>query len=111
MNNEVQELLAKVGEAEILRRLMVMGHVVKGKVPLVSVKVDELDGVTQAVVKIDTEDRRLVDADAFRSTIRPLCDEDKFAACTLETVKRLMVEHINNAPTIVPADAAERSET
>ena len=60
MSNEVQELLAKVGEAEILRRLMVMGHVVKGKVPLVSVKVDELDGVTQAVVKIDTDTRRLV---------------------------------------------------
>lgn len=60
MSNEVQELLAKVGEAEILRRLMVMGHVVKGKVPLVSVKVDELDGVTQAVIKIDTGPRRLV---------------------------------------------------
>lgn len=56
----VQELLAKVGEAEILRRLMVMGYVVKGKVPLVSVKVDELDGVKQAVVKIDTDPRRLV---------------------------------------------------
>ena len=53
---------------------------------------------------------RLVDADAFISTIRPLCEEDKFAACKLETVKRLMVEHINNAPTIVPAEA-ERSET
>lgn len=51
---------------------------------------------------------RLVDADAFISTIRPLCEEDKFAACTLETVKQLMVEHINNAPTIVPP---ERSET
>lgn len=60
MSNEVQELLAEIGEAEILRRLMVMGHVVKGKVPLVSVKVDELDGVTQAVVKIDTDPRRLV---------------------------------------------------
>lgn len=51
---------------------------------------------------------RLVDADAFISTIRPLCEEDKFAACTLETAKRMTVEHINNAPTIVPA---ERSET
>ncbi|WP_405291722.1 hypothetical protein [Methanobrevibacter sp.] len=46
---------------------------------------------------------RLIDADAFISTIRPLCEEDKFAACTFETVKRLMVEHINNTPTIIPA--------
>ena len=46
---------------------------------------------------------RLIDADAFISTIRPLCKEDKFAVCTFETVKRLMVEHINNAPTIIPA--------
>lgn len=45
---------------------------------------------------------RLIDADAFIGTIRPLCEEDKFAACTFETVKRLMVEHINNAPTIIP---------
>jgi hypothetical protein len=48
---------------------------------------------------------RLVDADAFISTIRPLCEKDKFAVCTLETVKRLMVKHINNAPTIVPAES------
>lgn len=54
---------------------------------------------------------RLIDSDAFISTIRPLCEEDKFSACTFETVKRLMVEHINNAPTIVPADTAERNET
>lgn len=60
MSNEVKELLAKVGEAEILRRLMVMGHVVKGKVPLVSVKVDHIDDTKQAVIKIDTDDRRLV---------------------------------------------------
>lgn len=54
---------------------------------------------------------RMVDADAFISTIRPLCEEDKFTACTLETAKRMTVEHINNAPTIVPADTAERRET
>jgi hypothetical protein len=60
MSNEVQELLAKVGEAEILRRLMVMGEVVTGKVPLVSVKVDHIDDTKQAVVKIDTDPRRLV---------------------------------------------------
>ena len=60
MSNEVQELLAKVGEAEILRRLMVMGEVVTGKVPLVTVKVDHIEDTKQAVIKIDTEDRRLV---------------------------------------------------
>ena len=60
MSNEVQELLAKVGEAEILRRLMVMGEVATGKVPMVTVKVDRIDDTKQAVIKIDTEDRRLV---------------------------------------------------
>lgn len=60
MSNQVQELLAKIGEAEILRRLMVMGEVVTGKVPLVTVKVDHIDDTKQAVIKIDTEDRRLV---------------------------------------------------
>ena len=60
MSNEVQELLAKVGEAEILRRLMVMGEVVTGKVPMVTVKVDHIDDTKQAVIKIDTDDRRLV---------------------------------------------------
>lgn len=43
---------------------------------------------------------RLIDADAIISSIRPLCEDDKFAACTIETVKRLMEERINNAPTI-----------
>ena len=47
---------------------------------------------------------RLIDADASIGTIRPLCEEDKYAACTFETVKRLMLEHINNAPTIIPAE-------
>lgn len=50
---------------------------------------------------------RLIDADAFLRTIRPICDEDANAACTFETVKRLMVEHINNAPTIFPAEEGE----
>lgn len=50
---------------------------------------------------------RLIDADAFLCTIRPICDEDANAACTFETVKRLMVEHINNAPTIIPAEEGE----
>lgn len=60
MSNEVQGLLAKIGEAEILRRLMVMGEVVTGKIPLVTVKVDHIDDTKQAVIKIDTDDRRLV---------------------------------------------------
>lgn len=47
---------------------------------------------------------RLIDADAFLATIRPLCTEDAQAACTLETVKQLMVKHISSAPTIVPAE-------
>ena len=47
---------------------------------------------------------RLIDADAFIATIRPLCEEDAFAACTFATVKQLMVEHINKAPTIIPAE-------
>lgn len=47
---------------------------------------------------------RLIDADAYLSTIRPICDEDAYSACTFETAKRLMIEHINDAPTIIPAD-------
>jgi hypothetical protein len=60
MDNVVQELLAKVGEAEILRRLMIMGEVVTGKIPLVTVKADHIEDTKQAVIKIDTDDRRLV---------------------------------------------------
>lgn len=45
---------------------------------------------------------RCVDADAFLSTIRPICDEDANVACTFETVKRLMIERISDAPTIIP---------
>ena len=47
---------------------------------------------------------RCIDADAFLATIRPLCTEDAQAACTIETVKQLMVKHISSAPTIVPAE-------
>ena len=60
MDNVVQDLLAKVGEAEILRRLMIMGEVVTGKIPLVRVKVDEIEDAKQAVIIIDNEPRRLV---------------------------------------------------
>ena len=60
MDNVVQEMLAKVGEAEVLRRLMVLGEVVTGKIPLVTVKTDEVEGVKRAVVKIDTDTRRLI---------------------------------------------------
>lgn len=58
--NEVNELLAKVGEAEILRRLMALGKVVKGKIPLVTVKAEKVEDVERAVVKIDTDSRRLI---------------------------------------------------
>lgn len=54
------ELLAKVGEAEILRRLMVLGEVVKGKIPLVTVKAETVEDVERAVVKIETDSRRLI---------------------------------------------------
>lgn len=60
MSNDTEELLAKVGEAEVLRRLMVLGEVVTGKIPLVTVKTDEVEGVKRAVVKIDTDPRRLI---------------------------------------------------
>ena len=60
MDNVAQELLAKVGEAEILRRLMIMGEVVTGKIPLVTVKADHIEDTKQAVIRIDTDDRRLV---------------------------------------------------
>ena len=58
--NEVNELLTKVGEAEILRGLMVLGKVVKGKIPLVTVKAETVEDVERAVVKIDTDTRRLI---------------------------------------------------
>ena len=58
--NEVNELLAKVGEAEILRRLMVLGKAVNGKIPLVTVKAETVEDVERAVVKIDTDTRRLI---------------------------------------------------
>lgn len=58
--NEVNELLAKVGEAEILRRLMVLGKVVKDKIPLVTVKAETVEDVERAVVKIETDSRRLI---------------------------------------------------
>lgn len=57
--SEVFELLAKVGEAEILRRLMVLGEG-SGTIPLVTVRVDDIDGTKQAVIKIEDEPRRLV---------------------------------------------------
>ena len=56
----VTDLLAKVGEAEILRRLMVLGKVVNGKIPLVTVKAETVEDVERAVVKIDTDTRRLI---------------------------------------------------
>lgn len=61
VTDPVTELLAKVGEAEVLRRLMILGDVVvKGKVPLVIVKAEVVEGTERAVVKIDTDTRRLI---------------------------------------------------
>ena len=56
----IEKLLTKVGEAEILRRLMVMGDVITGKVPIVTVMTEEVESVKRAVVKIDTDSRRLI---------------------------------------------------
>ncbi len=47
---------------------------------------------------------RLIDADAFIGTIRPIVEEDDYAGCTFRTVKELMTEHIDEAQTIVEAD-------
>ena len=47
---------------------------------------------------------RLIDADAFLATVRPICEEDSFAACTLKTVKQLIINKINEFPAIIPAD-------
>lgn len=47
---------------------------------------------------------RLIDADAFLRTIRPITDYDSKAACTFETVKRLMFDRIEGAPTIIEAE-------
>lgn len=43
---------------------------------------------------------RLIDADAFLETIRPIRAEDAYTACTFETAKQLIAKHINNATTI-----------
>ena len=58
--NEVNELLSNVGEAEILHRLMILGKVITGKIPLVTVNADVVDEIERAVVKIDTDSRRLI---------------------------------------------------
>ena len=47
---------------------------------------------------------RLIDADAFIGTIRPIVEEDDYAGCTFRTVKELMTEHIDEAQTIVEAE-------
>lgn len=50
---------------------------------------------------------RLIDADAFIGTIRPIVEEDDYAGCTFRTVKELMTEHIDEAPTIVEAEGGD----
>lgn len=47
---------------------------------------------------------RLIDADAFLATIRPCSASDEFQACTFLTVKRLLFEHIEAAPTVMEAE-------
>lgn len=53
---------------------------------------------------------RLIDADKYLSRIRPLTPEDSLAGCTFETVKLLMVNSINDAPTIIPASGGAEDE-
>lgn len=61
-------------------------------------------GVDCPFVRVSTPHGRLIDADAFLATIRPLCAEDTQCGCTLETVKQLLVAHISAAPTIIEAE-------
>lgn len=56
------------------------------------------------ILPLQEQHGRLIDADAFLATIRPLCTEDAQAACTLETVKQLMVKRISSAPTVIPKE-------
>lgn len=46
---------------------------------------------------------RLIDADEALKKIKPIVPEDQQNACTIETTKRLMMNLINNAPTVIPA--------
>lgn len=56
------------------------------------------------VAPVHTPHGRLIDADAFLATIRPSSVRDEFQACTLSTIKRLLVEHIEAAPTVIEAE-------
>lgn len=59
---------------------------------------------TGTAVPLPEKHGRLIDADAFLATIRPLCTEDAQAVCTFETVKQLMVKLISSAPTVIPKE-------
>ena len=50
---------------------------------------------------------RLIDADEALKKIRPIEPEDCRNACTIETTKLLIMNLINNAPTIIPAEEGE----
>lgn len=56
------------------------------------------------IVPLPEKHGRLIDADALIGTIRPVVEEDDYAGCTFRTVKELMTEHIDNAPTVVEAE-------
>lgn len=56
------------------------------------------------LVDVPTPHGRLIDADAFLATIRPCSASDEFQACTFLTVKRLLFEHIEAAPTVMEAE-------
>ena len=47
---------------------------------------------------------RLIDADEALKKIKPIVPEDQQNACTIETTKRLMMNLINNAPTVISAE-------
>ena len=59
------------------------------------------------LIEVPEPHGRLIDADKYLGTIRPLCPEDSQAACTFETVKMLMMNSINKAPTVIPASEVE----
>lgn len=56
------------------------------------------------LAEVPTPHGRLIDADAFLATIRPCLANDDYQACTFSTVKKLLIEHIAAAPTVIEAE-------
>lgn len=63
----------------------------------------DIDGYDCPLIEIPPHGR-VIDADEFLRTIRPINDDDVHKACTLDTVKKILFEKINEAPTVIPAE-------